>query len=81
MMAGLPQRTRSEDDLLQDGWARRFVGGPPRLHEFVALYESLGYEVFLEPQPPEELSEECGDCTLALMLFRVVYTRARANSQ
>jgi hypothetical protein len=80
-MAGLPLRSRSEDDLVRDGLARRFIGGPPRLQEFVSLYESLGYEVHLEPQPFEELSEECGDCTLAIMLFRVVYTRARANSQ
>ncbi len=78
-MSTPPQRTQSEEELLREGWTRRFVGGPPRLQEFVALYESLGYEVLLEPQAPEELREECGDCTLALMLFRVVYTRPRAK--
>lgn len=68
-------RTRSEADLLRDGWTRRFVGGPPRLQEAVTLYQSLGYEVHLEPLTPEELEDECRDCRLAVTLFRVVYTR------
>jgi len=75
----LPQRTKSEEELFREGWVRRFVGGPPRLQEFVAMYESLGFEVWLEPQPLEELREECGDCFLALKLFRVVYTRSKQN--
>lgn len=71
----LPQRTKSEEELIREGWSRRFVGGPPRLQEMIELYESLGYEVWLEPQAPEEFAEECEDCTLALRFFRVVYTR------
>jgi hypothetical protein len=71
----LPQRTKSEEELLREGWIRRFVGGPPRLQETVELYKSLGYEVWLEPQALEEFRAECEDCTLALMFFRVVYTR------
>jgi len=39
------------------------------------LYESLGLEVRLEPLTDEELAEECAGCTLALALFRVLYTR------
>jgi hypothetical protein len=73
----LPPRTKSEEELFREGWSRRFVGGPPRLQEFVAMYESLGFDVHLEPQPLEELRAECGDCYLALKLFRVVYTRAK----
>ncbi len=71
----VPQRTRSEKELIADGWTRRFVGGPPRLQETVELYNSLGYDVWLEPQELDEFRDECEDCTLALMLFRVVYTR------
>ena len=69
-------RTRSEQELIADGWTRRFVGGPPRLQEMIELYKSLGYEVWLEPQELEEFRDECEDCLLALSLFRVVYTRA-----
>lgn len=74
-------RTRSEQDLLAEGWARRFVGGPPRLQEMIALYESLGFEVWLEPQELEEFRDECEDCLLALALFRVVYTRSAGISR
>ena len=69
-------RTRSEQELIADGWTRRFVGGPPRLQEMIELYKSLGYQVWLEPQELEEFRDECEDCLLALALFRVVYTRA-----
>lgn len=69
--------SRSERDqaLGREGWQRRFVGGPPRLNEQVELYRSLGYEVRLEHLAGEEIREECGDCILALTVFRVVYTR------
>jgi hypothetical protein len=80
-MTSLPPRTYSEDELVRAGWLRRFVGGPPRLQEFVTLYESLGYEVHLEPQPADELGEECGDCILALVIFRVVYTRPKPKGE
>ena len=75
LVFGLTPRTKSEAELLADGWTRRFVGGPPRLQEMISMYQALGFEVWLEPQSPEEFEQECADCTLALMLFRVIYTR------
>ncbi len=72
---GLMPRTKSEAELLSEGWTRRFVGGPPRLNEMIQMYQELGFDVWLEPQTQEEFSEECADCTLALMLFRVIYTK------
>ena len=76
----IPQRTRSENELTAEGWTRKFVGGPPRLNEMVELYKSLGFEVWLEPQDLSEFADECEDCTLALIFFRVVYTRPRKDS-
>lgn len=71
-----PIRREARDaELARSGWRRRFVGGGPRLEEIVALYESLDQEVLLDSLTPEELAEECGDCSLALQLFRVIYTR------
>ena len=60
---------------MAQGWTRRFVGAPPRLQEAVQLYQSLGYQVLLEPQLPEELDDECKGCALALGLYRVIFTR------
>jgi hypothetical protein len=70
-----------EAKLLSEGWTRRVVAAPPRLAETTELYESLGFEVHLEPQSPEELDEECGGCQVALELARVVYTRAARSGR
>lgn len=73
--------TEREAKLLSEGWTRRFVAAPPRLKEIAELYGSLGFEVHLEPQAPEELDEECGGCQIVLELTRVVYTRAPRREQ
>lgn len=74
---GSTSRQRDEE-LLAQGWTRRFVGAPPRLKEVIELYRSLGYQVHLEAQEPDELDEKCKTCVLAINLFRVVYTRPLA---
>ncbi len=56
-------------------WTRRFMAAGPRVEESVTLYQALGFEVRLEPPGDEDLREECGDCRLALQMFRVLYTR------
>lgn len=69
--------SRRERMLANDGWERRFVVPPARAAESAELYESLGYEVRLEPLLADELAPECAGCALALGLFRVIYTRRR----
>ena len=64
-------------ELVANGWTRRFMAAGPRAAESALLYESLGFEVHLEPPGLEDLREECGDCRLALATFRVLYTRRR----
>jgi hypothetical protein len=75
-----PRTEQKDAELAREGWIRRFVGGPPRLLEIREVYETLGHEVRLETLSPEELAEECGDCRLALELFRVVYTRRKVGA-
>lgn len=74
-----PRTEQKDAELAREGWIRRFVGGPPRLLEVREVYEMLGHEVRLETLSPDELAEECGDCRLALELFRVVYTRRKVD--
>jgi hypothetical protein len=57
------------------GWERRFMAAGPRVEESVALYRALGFDVRLARPGAAELREECGDCRMALELFRVLYTR------
>jgi hypothetical protein len=74
--AEVPAIRRERDAALaQDGWVRRFTGSPPRLVELKELYESTGQDVLLDEVLPGELAKECTGCTLALALFKVIYTR------
>ena len=68
-------RRRRDEELGGAGWLRRFTASPPRLIEIRELYESLGHEVLMDPLTPGELAAECEGCTLALSVFRVIYTR------
>lgn len=65
------------DPLEREGWERRFVAAPPRLEEAVALYESMGFEVRLEPVGAPVDGEPCAPCAPALARSRAVYTRRR----
>jgi hypothetical protein len=72
----LPEVRRVRDEeLALEGWTRRFTGSPPRLVELKELYETTGQEVLLDPVITGELARECEGCTLALSLFKVIYTR------
>ena len=57
MPAESPSR---EDELLQQGWTKRFLAGDPRLKEATEFYESIGLEVHLEPARAEDLA--CSEC-------------------
>ena len=72
----VPEVRRARDALLaREGWLRRFTGAPPRLGELKELYELTGREVLLDDVLPGELAHGCEGCTLALSLFKVIYTR------
>ena len=79
-LPGIPvpeMRRRRDEELAADGWTRRFTGSPPRLGELTELYGATGQEVLLDEVLPGELAAECEGCTLALTLFKVIYTRRR----
>ena len=59
-MAG--RKGSREKELEKEGWVKQTTIGEPRLSEIVELYESLGYEVRLEPVTLDELDEECRRC-------------------
>lgn len=58
-------------------WVQRFSGSGRRLEEAVELYQSLGFEVRLEPVDPKALpSEACTACFFVKMgSFYTLYTR------
>ncbi|MBI3015913.1 MAG: hypothetical protein HYY65_12850 [Candidatus Tectomicrobia bacterium] len=70
------QERRGKSAVLKaEGWERRTTVCEPRLSELVELYESLGFEVRLEPFEPEE-GYECLDCYLMEPgRYKIIYTR------
>jgi hypothetical protein len=67
---------KREEELLAQGWTRQFVAGEPRLSEAVELYQSLGYEVLMEPLPARAEEGECRSCLEVDMdRYRIIYTR------
>ncbi|MFX0138300.1 MAG: hypothetical protein ACFFDN_31960 [Candidatus Hodarchaeota archaeon] len=42
-------------------WERGFTVEESRVNEYVELYESIGYEVRVEPATPNEM-EDCQEC-------------------
>lgn len=70
-------RSERHEELVAEGWQRRFVAAPPRLDEMLELYRSLGLEVRAEPVYASDPAGHCSDCLAARALFRVVYTREK----
>ena len=70
--------SKREDELIKEGWTRRFIANEPRLSEAVELYRSMGYEVHLEPLPPvpvdsDSADEESGECRTCFQGFEDQY--------
>lgn len=80
--------TRREEELVSQGWEKRFVASEPRLSEAVELYESIGFEVLLEPLFSEDginkESCETSGCTVCFETdrecYRIIFTRARKEA-
>jgi hypothetical protein len=67
-----------EQHLAEQGWERRFTASEPRLSEARELYESLGYEVRLEPADISCRDTECRVC-LDAEKDMTIYTRKKTR--
>ena len=66
------------NELEKQGWVKRNTIAEPRLSEIVKEYESLGFEVHLEPIKFENLNKECRTCYQnQLDELKTVYTRKK----
>ncbi|RLF16015.1 MAG: hypothetical protein DRJ97_02200 [Thermoprotei archaeon] len=71
-------RPSKDEELRRQGWTFRFTASGARLREMVEAYESMGFEVHLEPIKPEEVDEACRACIQAEPeTIYAVYTRPR----
>jgi NifB/MoaA-like Fe-S oxidoreductase len=68
----------STDELEKQGWVKRTTIDEPRLSEIIEEYESLGFEVHLEPVKLEDLDEKCRSCYVNNVdRIKTVYVRKR----
>ena len=70
------------EELLQEGWTRRFNAEEPRLSEMRQYYESLGFEVRVEPGMLGD-EDDCKSCFSAEGFddrYSTLYTRGEPRS-
>ena len=69
-------QVRADSARLAEGWERRFLADAARAAEAITLYEALGYETCADPLRREDLTGDCDDCQLVMLLhYRMIYTR------
>jgi hypothetical protein len=69
-------QVRADPARLAEGWERRFLADATRAAEATALYQTLGYETCADPIRREDLTGDCDDCQLVMLLhYRMIYTR------
>ena len=72
-----------EEQLVAEGWERRFIACEPRLSEMVEMYKEIGFEVHLEPLPSKDEIDQasCAEsrCTACYDAdperYRIIFTR------
>ena len=65
-------------ELKEEGWEMRTTVSEPKLSEIIGEYESLGFEVRLEPVNFDDLDPKCQKCFGRNPdKFRTVYIRRR----
>ena len=65
-------------ELEKKGWIKHNTIDDPRLSEIIEEYESLGFEVHLEPMKLEDMDKECRICYKnQLDKLKTVYTRKK----
>ncbi len=64
-----------------NNWERGFTVEEDRVAEYVELYESIGYEVRVEPATPDE-QEECQTCFKAdIDNLRTIFIKRTKNKE
>ena len=62
-------------------WEKGFTVEENRVNEYVELYESIGYEVRVEPATPDEM-EDCQECFKAdFDNLRTIYIKRTKNKE
>ena len=84
-MTLVPDKVKNKEIKVQEipprgkDWERGFTVEERRVKEYVELYESIGFEVRVEPATPNEV-EECQVCFKAdFNNLRTIYIKRKEN--
>lgn len=68
------------EQLRDEGWTKKFTARESQLSEYVKMYESLGFEVCLQPLDVAK-GDQCRQCfAVGGDQYRVIYTRKKQPS-
>ena len=78
------KKCTSVEELLKQGWIKQFLASGARLREATESYESLGFDVHLEPAQAKDLA--CSECqppqpSATVEGWFVIYTRPRRDGK
>ena len=65
-----------DEQLAKEGWKKKFTCDADRVDEFVEMYQSIGFEVRVEPVSPDDPDLTCQVCFMGNREgYRTIYTR------
>jgi len=65
-----------DERLALEGWTKKFTCDADRVSEFVEMYESIGFEVRVEPVSPDDPDLTCQACFVGNREgYKTIYTR------
>lgn len=77
-----PGPPRTDRDLVEAGWTRRFQADEARAREALEIYEGMGLDVRMEPLAPGDFPSGCGECVeVSARETWLVYTRPPAQER
>ncbi|HAP93414.1 MAG TPA: hypothetical protein DCM26_02165 [Desulfotomaculum sp.] len=66
------------EQLTGEGWTKKFTAREPQLSEYVKMYESLGFEVYLQSLEVDEKGDQCRECfKTGGDQYKAIYTRKK----
>ncbi len=78
------EKPNAQSDLSNQSWAKQFLASGSRLREATELYQSMGFEVRLEPATVEDFA--CSGCQPqqpagTIEDWYLIYTRPRQSAE
>ncbi len=69
-----------DERLAREGWKKKFTCDADRVDEFVEMYESIGFEVRVEPVSPDDPDLTCQACFGGNREgYKTIYTRPKKS--